>query len=259
MQPILWGPIHWYGVMMALGAIAGFFIAYYSAREKGLSEDVILDLFIWILASAVIGSRLFFVISHIPYFLSYPWEIIFSRNGFDYYGGFLASLIVALTYLHKRGLHVWMYADTIVPGAAFGEAISNLGCFMNGCCYGAYANPKYVPWAVPFQYLDGVKVDMPFYRHPTQLYYLVIGLLIFAMLVSSNNRKSFHGEVFWTYLIAFSFMKLTVGIYQETGQNIVFNFLSLSQAISLIIFSFSIGVLFYFKKYSVDQSDDIEQ
>jgi phosphatidylglycerol:prolipoprotein diacylglycerol transferase len=258
MQPILWGPIHWYGVMLALGAITGFFIAFYSARKKGLAEDVILDLFIWIMASAILGARFFFVISHLPYFLAFPEEIIFSRSGFDYYGGFFSALFVAFIYLYKKGLNVWMYADSIVPGAAFGEAISNWGCFMNGCCYGHYANPKYIPWAIPFPYLDGNKVELPFYRHPTQLYYLVIGLLIFALLVSLSNRKTYHGEVFWSYLIAFSYMKLTVGIYQETGQYFVFNFLSLSQVISLIIFSFSIGVLFYFKKYPVDHPDGLE-
>ncbi len=236
---------------MALGALTGFLYVCYSARAKGISLEIILDLTIWILASSLAGSRLLFVLEHLPYYLSNPLEIIFSRSGFDFYGGFIISLLTAVSYLIRKVYPVWKFADIIVPGVALGETISQIGCFMNGCCYGRPVNPKFVPWAIPFPYLDGISVDIPLYRHPTQLYHVVIGLLIFLMLVSLNKRKSFHGETFWTYLIAFSSMQFIIEIFQEPGQGIFLSYISLSQVISLIIFSFSVGIVFRFKNLSL--------
>jgi len=46
--------------------------------------------------------------------------------------------------------------DILAPCVTLGLAIGRIGCFLNGCCYGAPAN---VPWAVQFPYNSNAYVD----------------------------------------------------------------------------------------------------
>jgi phosphatidylglycerol:prolipoprotein diacylglycerol transferase len=201
---------------------------------------------------AIIGSRLLFVLSDIPYFIAHPSEIIFSRSGFSSYGGYIMAISVSLYYAYRKRLPMWKLADIIIPAVPLAEVIGRLGCFMNGCCYGKPANPKFIPWAVAFPYLDGSPVENPLYRHPTQLYQSIFGLMLFFLLASLNKRKKFHGETFLTYLIAASVIRFIIDIFREAGQDTTFSNLTVAQIISVVVFAFAIGLLVRFRKNSHD-------
>lgn len=253
MHPILYGPIHWYGVMLALAFLAGLFYAVRTAKKESINPDYIYDLAIWIMASAMIGARILFVLSDPSYFWEHPAEIIFSRSGFSSYGGYILATIVGLWFARQRKIPMWKLADVIVPAVCLGEAIGRIGCFLNGCCYGRVCNVEFVPWAVKFPYLDGAKIDNPLYRHPTQIYQSIFALLIFGLLVSSNKRKKFDGETFWLYLIIASAVRFIIDIYREPGQDMMFSMLTLAQLISILIFAFSLGILIRFRSLRIHQ------
>src|SRR5690349_12484889 len=144
MQPILYGQIHWYGVMLATAFSVATLYAYYEGKRQGIDPDRILDLAIWVMVSAIVGSRILFVLSDIDYFIGHPKDIIFSRSGFSSYGGMIFAIITGYWYLKSHHLPVWKVGDIFMPAVALGEAFGRIGCFMNGCCYGKPANPKFV-------------------------------------------------------------------------------------------------------------------
>jgi phosphatidylglycerol---prolipoprotein diacylglyceryl transferase len=247
MHPVLFGPIRWYGVMLATGFVVGILYAMHRAKKEGVDPEKILDLSIWLIASAIIGSRLLFVVSYSGYFIYHPLEIIFSRSGFSMFGGVIASVSIGIWYLYRHQLPIWKVTDIMVPGVALGEVFGRIGCFMNGCCYGKPAGPQ-IFWRVTFPNLNGLPADSFIPRHPTELYYSLFALLTFLFLVSLRRHKKFEGEMFWSYLIMYSFLRFWLDMFRgDETDSLIFNYFTVAQLISIAVFSFSIGVLVRFR------------
>lgn len=54
--------IMWYGLLIGIGFMLAVIISYMRAPKYGIDPDFILTLTIWIIPSAVIGARLYYVI-----------------------------------------------------------------------------------------------------------------------------------------------------------------------------------------------------
>ena len=122
----------------------------------------------------------------------------FWQGGLAYYGGFLFAAPVGLWYARKKNLGVWRIADLTSPFIAFGLFFGRMGCFFNGCCFGAVTDG---PWAMHF---PGHHV----HRHPTQLYEAAGALAIFAVLyLVVRPRKRAHGEVFAGLLVLYGTLR----------------------------------------------------
>ena len=65
MLPILFnvGPfaVHAYGFFVALAFLVGSITAVYFAKREGIGSETVLDLAIYVVISAVVGARLFYV------------------------------------------------------------------------------------------------------------------------------------------------------------------------------------------------------
>ena len=54
--------IAWYGVIIAIGMLAGIFMAVYAAKKSGQNPDTYWDVAVWLLIFSVIGARIYYVI-----------------------------------------------------------------------------------------------------------------------------------------------------------------------------------------------------
>ena len=121
----------------------------------------------------------------------------FWQGGLTYYGGFLLAVPVGLWWARRKQLGVWRMADLTAPVIAFGLFWGRLGCFFNGCCYGAHTDG---PFGVDFPGRPNV--------HPTQLYEAIGALAIFAFLYFwLRPRKRAHGQVFAAFLVLYAVMR----------------------------------------------------
>ncbi|MBU0536264.1 MAG: prolipoprotein diacylglyceryl transferase, partial [Nanoarchaeota archaeon] len=81
MNPIAFtlGPfeVRWYGILMALAFMIGYFMLRKLADEKGISRDRIDSYFLYIFLGILIGARLGEVIFYGPwsYYLEKPFRI----------------------------------------------------------------------------------------------------------------------------------------------------------------------------------------
>jgi phosphatidylglycerol:prolipoprotein diacylglycerol transferase len=211
MHPVLFtlGPltIHTYGLLVATAFLLGIFLAMRDAKRKGLDPELILDLGMYILAAAIIGSRLFEVAVEYRYYMAHPLEILMIwKGGLVFYGGFILALFTAVWYLNKHKLPVWQVGDIMAPSIALGQAIGRLGCLSAGCCYG---KPTDLPWAVTFTNPDSLAVlGVPL--HPTQVYESIGAFCIFLGLFIFRNKKSFDGQVFWLYVLLYSVLRFSL-------------------------------------------------
>ncbi len=192
--------VHAYGIALAISFLVGSLWARRAATRRGIDPDAILSLVAWILISAIVGARLHFVLSH-PDSYKDPLEFLrIWEGGLTLYGGLIAAIAVSFLYLRRQRMRFFPVADAIAPALALGEAITRIGCFLNGCCFGApYGGPLCVhypsdSYAVQAGILDGV--------FPSQLLLSACMLAVFLLLWRLDRRTLPAGRLFAVYLIA---------------------------------------------------------
>ncbi len=147
----------------------------------------------------------------------------FWQGGLTYYGGLLLAIPGGLWYAHRKGLGAWRSADLAAPFVMLGLFFGRIGCFFNGCCYGAATDSR-------------VGVKFPGHAHavhPTQLYEAAGVLVLFAVLFwVIQPKKRGHGEVFGWLLVLYGVMRSILEIYRADPRGSL-GPLSTSQLISI--------------------------
>lgn len=246
MYPTLFelGPIniYTYGVLLAAAYLIGLKLALVRARGRGLDATRVMDLGIYTIISALIGAKLMLMAIDFRHFVSSPWELV--RSGGVFYGGLLLAVPVALWYLRRHGLPVWSTCDVFAPGIALGHAVGRIGCLMAGCCYGRVTS---VPWGITFtDPLAATNVGTPINvtLHPTQLYESGAELLILTILLRTERRgRPFPGRTFWGYILLYSIARFVIEFYRGDPRGTVFEVLSTSQFVSLLLVPLSLLML----------------
>ncbi len=65
-------PIRLYGLMIGLGFLLGIYLAARQAKKEGVNPDRVLDLGVYMLLTAIVGSRLLFVLTNLQEFADKP-------------------------------------------------------------------------------------------------------------------------------------------------------------------------------------------
>lgn len=217
MQPIAlqWGAltIHWYGVMVALGFLAGLWTAGRRALRGGMAAEKILDLGPWLIVGAIAGARMLYVVSYWQEGFAgrAVWEIFAVwKGGLVYYGGLIGATLASVIYVRLKKLPLWKVADIMAPSIALGYVFGRLGCLLNGCCYGRACD---LPWAIQFP--PGNPLNPPaFPVHPTQVYESLLSLGLYGALAWLYRRRKFDGQVFAVYLVSYAFLRSLVEMFR---------------------------------------------
>jgi phosphatidylglycerol:prolipoprotein diacylglycerol transferase len=162
--PILNIPIYGYGLMMVFAFLGTQWLASKLAKTKGIDPEIFVNVALLALVSGVIGSRISHVLENLAYYTNpnlSAWNnfldmINIRSGGLTFYGGLILAAPIVLGYLLYKKVTARLAMDICAPCITLGLAIGRLGCFLNGCCYGAPAN---VPWAVSFPYNSNAYVD----------------------------------------------------------------------------------------------------
>jgi phosphatidylglycerol---prolipoprotein diacylglyceryl transferase len=168
-----------FGVLVALGALAGMFVFQRELRRSGLPADAVNAAIAGVLGGLV-GAKLIWAIEfrHTAPFL----DLFLSRGGLSWFGGFAGGLTTGLATLRGYGVPFVRGLAAASPGLALGHAIGRVGCFLVGDDYG---RPSALPWAVAFP--KGLPpTDVPV--HPTQLYE-AIPLVALAWVLTRWRRE----------------------------------------------------------------------
>ncbi len=231
MHPILFQigplPLRSYGLMMALGFLAGILLTLALSRREGRKDDVVLDLSVWIMAGAIAGARLLYVIVEPDGYFSHPLEILAVwQGGLVFYGGLIGAGLTAYFWLRRHRQPVWAIADCLAPGLALGQMFGRIGCFLNGCCYGRVDAAH----GIVFPAIGDGQPHLP-----TQLYEAGFTLALALFLVWFKKRRHYAGQVFWAYVALYAtgrfFLEFLRG---DAERGVLFSpFLSPGQWISL--------------------------
>ena len=251
MNPILLqiGPLHirWYGAMIAMASIVGWWLAGLEAERKGIGKQKIDDLFIWTMIGSLIGARLYYVaFSGLPVFQKNFFSIFaFWQGGLAIHGGILGGLLVCFIYAHRHKIPFLKLTDTLAPSLILGQAIGRIGCFFNGDAFGT---PTNLPWGLvysPESPAGQMYPDQPL--HPTQLYEMIFNLIIFTVLWKLRKSVKVDGYLTSLYVILYSFIRIFVEYFRADKLTYLGN-ISAAQSIGVIGIILSVVLLFTLKK-----------
>lgn len=233
-------PIYTYGFFVFLGVLFSYFIAIKEANRVKIETKVFSDIFFWSLLSAFAGARLLYILVNLNHLFTDPWDIIFSRSGFVFYGGIISGG-VAIYYLAKYyKIKFLKLADIFSMVIPLGHSLGRIGCFYYGCCYGrptdSWLGMKF-PANCPAGSL-GVKVI------PTQLIEALFLLLIFAILFILQRRKHFLGQIFIAYLILYGSFRFIIEFFRFDPRG---QFLNLSTSQYIALLAIILGLILYLK------------
>ena len=252
--------IYSYGAFLALAFIIGIFLAMKEAKKSRENPERILDLSLYVIIGVLVGGRLAYVLTNFNYFMNNPIKILYFRQGgLSFLGAFLLAFLFGCWYLKKNKLSVWKYADIATPSIALGYAIARIGCFLNGCCYGIISE-KYgirfpslnMPPAYLQQLKDGLITSGSTYSLPlipTQIYSSLYGLLLFFIILRLKKYKKYDGYIFFNFLILYSIFRFIVEFFRFYENSVmIFNFLTITQFVCIIIAVFALIYLRFLNK-----------
>ncbi len=196
-------PIHWYGIIIALGFLLAVGYCSRKADHYGITQDDIADLLLCAVPLCIIGARLYYIIFYLDLFRGADGSLNFSQmiriwdGGLAIYGAILMAVVVALVFCKLRKISFFSLADLGSFGLLIGQLVGRWGNFVNMEAYGA---PTDLPWRMGiYDTVGGVYQYMEV--HPTFLYeslWNLAGLLLLALVVEKHRK--FDGQIFFSYV-----------------------------------------------------------
>lgn len=196
-------PIHWYGIIIAVGFLLAVTYCCKKADAYGIEQDDIMDLLICAVPLCIIGARLYYIVFYLDLYRNVDGSLDFGQmiriwdGGLAIYGGIIAAILVALVLCKIRGIRFLALADLGSYGLLIGQLVGRWGNFVN---VEAYGGPTDLPWRMGiYDTVNGVYQYMEV--HPTFLYESLWNLLGFLLLagIVAKYRK-FDGQIFFGYV-----------------------------------------------------------
>ena len=186
--------IYFYGVIIGLGFILGILYCSHNSRRFGIDQDSVYDVMIWLIPTAIIGARLYYVLFRLDYYVQHPNEIFAIHNGgLAIYGGVIAGVLVIWLVCRKKKIPLGAMLDLLCYGLLIGQILGRWGNFMNREAHGAVTDSFFKMGLVD---ASGAVT----YYHPTFLYESVWNLVGFLALHFLTKKRKFDGQIFLSYL-----------------------------------------------------------
>ncbi len=215
LNPVAFLSVHWYGIIITLGMVVAFFYAVYRAKQLQIKTDDMLDLALFLIPSAIIGARLYYVLTTLGEYDSFLEVIAIWNGGIAIYGGVIGGIIAVFAVCRYKKLKSLDVLDCIAPGLILAQAMGRWGNFFNGEAFGAV-----VPESSPLYFLRmGVISPMSMdkfgdatmhFVHPTFFYESVWNLAGFLLMHFFYKKKSFSGEVTLWYATWYGFGRMWI-------------------------------------------------
>jgi phosphatidylglycerol:prolipoprotein diacylglycerol transferase len=191
--------------------LAFIVVAIFLSREfarRQYPRKLFIGLFMTGLVFGLIGSKIYFILNNWDIFVMNRSRILFDISGSGWYGGLILGVSAIIIFLKIKKLPILKFMDILIPFVPVGQVFGRLGCFFAGCCHGT---PSNLPWAVVFPnglYPPHVKV------HPTQLYEMIICLIISIILFRYKKKNMKDGKLLGLYLVLAGMGRFIIEFYR---------------------------------------------
>lgn len=213
-------PIRSWGVLVALGIIAGLWLSVHLSKKENLDSQKIVDFSIYAVLGGIIGARLWEVIFGWEKFSSNPAEALkFWDGGLSIQGGVVAGLIICVWFVRRNKLPVGKFTDVLAPGLILGQAIGRIGCLLNGDAYGI---PTNLP--IGIIYNEGTPAFAAYGAHPlfpAEIIESAADIAVLFILLRIFRRKTYDGLVTLSYFLLYSIVRFILEFWRSDSLTIL--------------------------------------
>lgn len=236
--------VRWYGIIIAVGILLGYFVAQRALVKAGLHKDTLVDIIFYSALLGFIAARIYFVIFQWPYYAENPSEIIkIWHGGIAIHGGLIGGFIAGVIVCKVKNLNPFQIGDIVAPSIILAQGIGRWGNFMNHEAHGgsvsrAFLEQLHLPnFIIENMYINGQ------YYHPTFLYESIWDVAGFIILV--NIRKHLKlGETFFLYLTWYSIGRFFIEGLRTDSLMLTSN-IRVAQLVSILLILISISLIVY--------------
>jgi len=252
-------------------------------------KSAVIDFSFWALFGGILGARIVYVLVEWRYFfIIKPWIIVFKHikipsvlvfweGGLVVWGGILGGICAFIWFALIKNINVFILGDILILGLPIGQSIGRIGCIYSGCCWGKslyHLNSHGLVISdfsfsiclsfnsIAYKYLsminskecylmNNMTFTIPLY--PIQLMESILNFIIFLILSYIYTNKLYHGSVMLYYFILYSIFRFICEFYRNDISRgfFIYDLISTSQFISIVVFFMSIIFIFMFKYHNI--------
>ncbi len=224
--------IHWYGLLVAVGMLAGTYIAAQEFKRRGGDPGVVWDGALWVILLGLVGARLYHVFSSPndgsqggwAYYSRNPLQIVaIWQGGLGIYGGLVGGALGVLLVCLRRRLRFLCLADSVAPGVLLAQAIGRWGNYFNQELYGGPTgsawwgitiDPPYRVRTPGADFTDLQRYPPETRFHPTFLYESAWNLIgVVGLLWLARRQRLREGDIGALYLIWYGSGRLWIELF----------------------------------------------
>ncbi len=250
--------IAYYGVIIALGMIVGFFLVSWQAKRTGQNPELYLDLAVCDIIFAVIGARIYYVVFSWDYYAEHPSEILNIRGGgLAIYGGVITGILATFVFARIRKQSFRLLLDTACVGLLAGQIIGRWGNFMNREAFGGYTDNLFA-MQIPTKDVAGIylKHDLMSHVvtvggveyiqvHPTFLYESLWNLMVLLIILLYTKHKKYNGQLCLMYLAGYGLGRTWIEGLRTDQLKLFHTNIAVSQLLSAILVVISVAALIW--------------
>ena len=190
------GPVsvHLYGLIIGIGMILAAMYAMRRSKEFGLTEDHVLDGFLYVTPFAIACARAYYVAFSWEMYADNPISALYIwEGGIAIYGGVLGAIVGILVFTKVKKIGTLATLDLIAIAFLIGQSLGRWGNFFNREAFGAETE-SFLRMG-----LYNTFTGQTTYHHPTFLYESVWNGVGFFLLHVLSKRRKYDGQIALSY------------------------------------------------------------
>lgn len=229
--------IYWYGIMITLGIIVAFLLAFSLCKRKGLKDSIPYEIIIAILPLGILSARLFDVLFDSG--LSITDYFKFREGGMSIIGAIIGGGIGLVILCLIRKHELLKLTDVLVTVLILAQAIGRWGNYFNQELYGQLiTNPALQVFPI------AVKVGGNFYE-ALFFYESVLNLIGFVGLMCLYWFTKQKGLATGAYLVYYGTVRFFLEPRRQAEYILKLGNIQISRLSSLLMVIIGIGILIY--------------
>lgn len=241
-----------FGIAVVMAFVLAQMIAQDEMQRRGYDPAPWGDMVIGAIVGGLLGAKLYFV------FVLGNHGALWSRSGFVFWGGLIGGAIGVLLVARYKRVPLLRVLEVGAPALAAAYAVGRTGCWSVGDDYG---RPWSGPLAVQFpegappstagimssefgvRFPDGTDPATLIAVHPTQLYEVAMGLVMFAVIWRLRRHQRREGWLFGVYLVGAGLERFVVEFFRAKDDQLGVG-LTIAQVIALTAFALGAAWLY---------------
>jgi phosphatidylglycerol:prolipoprotein diacylglycerol transferase len=244
-------PLTGFGIAVVVSFMVAQIVSESMMRLRGENAEPIGDMILGAVIGGLLGAKLYFVV------VLGNWDALWTRGGFVFWGGLIGGAIGVLLIARLKKVSWWTTLEVGAPAVAAAYAVGRTGCWAVGDDYG---RPWSGPLAVQFpegappstagvmqqefgvQFPAGTDPATVVAVHPTQIYEVAMGIVMFYVIWRFRHHRHAAGWLFGVYAVLAGIERFVVEFFRAKDDSLAIG-ITIAQSIAIAAIVLGVALL----------------